>query len=178
MKYIILLLIGILLTFQNIGAETLEISVPYKKINDVAITTFRFTTGGIGTCQWRYYDGDLCVFWGVHYLEIKTPDPDFDIKFFGVDVYARMRAGPIWQRLGFGFGFFSDTDENIRTPWDFHLSYQAGIMIYKSIGFHAGIDHWSNGRSFAEYLGLDSLWPKYNDGGNAINVGLTYKFKF
>ena len=151
MKYITIFLsiLFILLAFQNVGAETLEFSVPYKNVDDIIIQTLKFTRGGYKNCLWSYYEGDLCTFWGITYVDIYIPDQVNSSKFLSVDLYARMQAGPLWQRLGFGFGFFDRKTESIRTAWDFHLSWQTGIMIFNNVVFHVGFDHWSNARSFA-----------------------------
>lgn len=167
-KFLTLLVIALLVPFVANALE-LELGLPIKRVNGVEATIVRVNSG---EC-WNHGDG-LCIYPGVLFTEVDI-DGGENVRFLGADIFARFNGGPYWSRIGFGFGFFDRKTDEIRSAWDFNLSVQYGARMSKSMGGYVGWEHWSNGRSFAEKLGLKSLWPDHNDGGNAFIIGIVVK---
>lgn len=167
--------------------ETIELSAPAKKWDGVYIWSARYTTDGQDSCYWKHYDS-LCGSWGVTFALIDGKEKNGhkieNVNYLGLDLYLRFKGGPFWSRVGFGLGVFDRRTEDVRSGWDFHLSWQLGYMALKNLGIHIDYGHWSNGASFAEKLGIEGAWPKdengdtINDGGDTLGIGLTYEFKF
>lgn len=183
----IIVLVGLLLSFGVAHAETLELTAPVKKWNNVEVWTLKFTTDGQNSCYWKktfkHWPGHLCHSWGITYAQIEGQKEEIeDIKFLGLDYYVTFKGGPYYQRVGFGAGLFNKRTETVRQGWDFHISWQVGGMYTKNLGWFIGLDHWSNGASFAEQLNLEQYWPKdengepINDGGDTLGIGLRWEF--
>ncbi|HEC61576.1 MAG TPA: hypothetical protein ENI27_04910 [bacterium] len=150
----------------------LELGVPVKTLDDAKISVFRVLPDG---CFRRFYRESLCLHTGLTFARIDIKDAE-SVHFLGFSTFAKFRSGPFWNRIGFGIGVFDKRTEEVKAKWDFNLSIQYGIMVAESVGLTIGWEHLSNGRSFAERLGLDNLWPDYNDGGNALLLGVVMKW--
>lgn len=176
MKFLVSLMLLLFILMPTVFADTFEFAVPVKKQDGAYTWTTSYTTDGQNSCYWKYYNGTLCGSWGTTFVRVDGKDGMENINFLSVDVYARFKGGPFWQRIGFGVGLFDRRTEEVNQSWDFHISWQLGVMWTKNLGVHLGIDHWSNGRSFAEKLNLDYYWPDTNDGGDRIAIGVTWEF--
>ena len=150
---------------------SLEYGVPVKTMHGVRTSVLRVLPGD---CFRRFYRESLCLEYGLLLAKMEV-DRGENLWFAGADIFARFRSGPFWSRVGFGFGLFDQKTEEVRSQWDFNLTIQYGVWIW-DIGFFMGFDHWSNGRSFAERLGLGDYFPEHNDGGNAALFGVVLKW--
>lgn len=149
-----------------------EFGIPAKKIDGLSASVIRVVPED---CWAAFWLGSMCLQNGIVFADMKIKDGE-DVRFLGVDTFAKFLAGPFWSRIGFGFGFFDRKTEEVRSRWDFNITSQWGFRWLNGIGVFVGLDHWSNGRSFASRLGLKNLWPEHNDGGNVMLVGLILSF--
>ena len=171
MRFAVIAVVALFWSTLTWGVQ-LELGVPVKTLDDAKISVFRVLPDG---CFRRFYRESLCLHTGLTFARIDIKDAE-SVHFIGGNVFGKLRAGPFWSRIGIGFGVFDKRTDEVKAKWDINLSIQYGIMVADSVGLTIGWEHWSNGRSFAERLGLDGLWPDYNDGGNALLLGLVVKF--
>ena len=163
----IILIIVTFLIYSVANGSTLELGIPVKSFKGNSISVIEWTALEKKNCS------PVCSYWGgqLAHAELKNGE---SVNFFGIIRYFELRGGGYWTRLGFGWGLFNHRTENIRTSWDFNISNQFGYDFLGDWGGYVGFEHWSNGRSFAERLGLGDLWPEYNDGGNQFMFGVRH----
>lgn len=149
----------------------LEVGLPVRSLDGAKISVLRLVEN---EC-WFQLAGGLCVKRGVAVAKANIEESE-DVTWLGGDVFSVFRHGPFWSRIGFGFGIFDRTTEKIRSRWDFNISIQYGAMVLPRLGLTIGWDHWSNGRSFAKKLGLEDVWPDFNDGGDTLLAGAIWRF--
>lgn len=150
----------------------LEFGAPTRALDGARISVGRLVEG---KCWAEYYDGELCLKRGVLFAHAVIKGSE-NVSFLGDNIFIVFRGGPYWSRLGVGLGVFDGQTERVRTSWDFNLSVQYGFMVADALGLTIGWDHWSNGRSFAERLGMGHYWPDHNDGGNTLLFGVVIKW--
>ena len=171
MRLILAVLVALFWPVVVWGIE-MELGVPTRALDGARINVGRLVEGG---CWAEYYDGDLCLKRGLLFSYAVIEESE-NVMFMGGNIFIVFRGGPYWSRLGVGLGFFDGQTERVRTRWDFNLSVQYGAMVADALGLTIGWDHWSNGRSFAERLGLGHYWPGHNDGGNTLLFGVVIKW--
>lgn len=150
----------------------LEVGVPVRSLDGARITVMRLVEGDC----WILLAGGLCIQRGGLLANAEIKDSE-NVQFLGGNIFARFNGGDFWSRIGFGWGVFSrKVEEKIRSRWDFNISIQYGAMVLPRLGLTIGWDHWSNGRSFAKKLGLEDVWPDFNDGGDTLLAGVIWRW--
>ncbi len=172
MKFLLLLVsMAVWFPWYVYGAQV-EVAVPLKTFDGARISVARLVEG---ECWKEYHGGSLCLKRALTYAHADI-EGSKNVGFIGSNLFAIFRSGPFWSRIGAGLGIFHGPKDRIRSKWDFNISIQYGAQISENIGFFFGWEHFSNGRSFAERLGLKRYWPDYNDGGNTLLFGVVVKW--
>lgn len=165
MKYLIVLM-SFFLMGVSFKAEKSITKLRYRKVTLISITS---TNNCLYVCisqGWHIGKMDHYKFkgWGTN-----------SYIFTGFDLYARINNNWFYHKWGVGLSVFDKQDKHLPTPWDFHFSLQSGFN-NKYSNFFAAFHHWSNGRGYAEKIGIEKYWPDKNSGFNALTLGVLYEW--
>ena len=169
MSKLIWLLIYLMLVPGIVMSSTVELSKTAKGVRDLEVVLLAATTDDSEACP------NICYFWGGHIARVFTDRHNYTLG--GLDLYAKITGGKITQRWGLGFSLFDKQTEELQTPWDFRVSMQTSyLLLGDNLRLFLEFMHWSNCRGCIEDTPLVNIWPKENNGGDSLSMGLSWVF--